>query len=343
MTRSREGLLLILASAAGFAAMAIFAKLAYAEGANVVTVLAVRFVIAGALLWQLARMRGAVGSARALVGGALLGLLGYAVEAGLFFASLTRLDAAMASLVMYVYPALVLLGAVALGRERFDLRRGGALTAALGGVTLVLIGGDVGDLDGVGILMALGAAVGYALYILGSDAVAAGSSPLAFAASVCTGAANAFVLAGLATGSLDLSMSAAAYGWIAALAVVSTVLAITAFLAGLQRLGPGKAAIVSTVEPPITVGLAALVFGETLTALQLAGGALVVSAVALLHLPTPLAQRSAASREDSSSAGSPRAANSLRHGEAAPPDSSHAHVSLTVSAAGRTATEPSTR
>lgn len=324
LSRETEGLLFCLASAAGFAAMAIFAKYAYAEGANVVSVLAVRFVIAAALLWPLARMRGAVGSGRALVGGLLLGLVGYALEAGLFFASLTRLDASMASLVLYVYPALVLIGAVALGRDHFDRRRGIALAFALGGVMLVLVGGDLGDLDGVGILLALGAATGYALYILGSDAIADGASPLAFAAAVYTGAANAFVIAGVVSGELDLAMSAGAYGWIAALAVVSTVLGVTAFLAGLARLGPGKAAILSAVEPPVTVALAALCFGETLAPVQLAGGALVVFAVVLL------AQRSSAGSDASAPADSPVTAGSLRHGEAAPAASNQAQVSTTV-------------
>lgn len=277
-----RGLLFCLASAAGFAAMAIFAKFAYEAGANVMSVLAVRFVLAAGLLWPLARMRGAVGSGRALAGGVLLGLVGYALEAGLFFAALTRLDASMASLVMYVYPALVLLGAVALGRDHVDRRRAAALMASTAGVALVLFGGDIGTVDVAGIVMALGAAAGYALYILGSDAISDGASPLAFAASVCTGAANAFVVAGLVTGELELGMSAEAYGWIALLAVVSTVLAITAFLAGMARIGPGRAAILSTVEPPITVGLAVLLLGDALAPLQLAGGALVVSAVVLL-------------------------------------------------------------
>ena len=273
-----------LLSAAGFGAMAIFAKLAYSDGVNLVTLLAIRFVIAAVALWLLARARGAIGAPRALVAGALLGLCGYAAEAGLFFGSLTRLDASMASLVLYIYPALVLAGAAALGRDFIDRRRATALAVALAGVALVLVGGDPGRLDALGVLMALAAAVGYAGYILGSHKAAEGTTPLAFAAAVCTGAANAFLLAGLVLGELDLGFAATGWVWIAALALVSTVLAITAFLEGLQRVGPGKAAIISTVEPPFTVALAALCFGERLGPVQLLGGALVLSAVAVLQL-----------------------------------------------------------
>jgi drug/metabolite transporter (DMT)-like permease len=54
------------------------------------------------------------------------------------------------------------------------------------------------------------------------------------------------------------------------------------FFAGLDRVGPTTASILSTVEPVVTVLLAFLVFGETLAAVQLAGGALVVAAVLAL-------------------------------------------------------------
>ena len=72
-------------------------------------------------------------------------------------------------------------------------------------------------------------------------------------------------------------MSAAGYGWLGALAVVSTVGAVGLFFAGLRRVGPTAASILSTLEPVVAVGLAFAVFGESLGLTQLAGGALVVS------------------------------------------------------------------
>jgi drug/metabolite transporter (DMT)-like permease len=326
-----------LLSALGFGAMAIFAKYAYGDGVNLVTLLAVRFTIAAVALWLLARARGAIGTPRALLAGALLGLCGYAVEAGLFFGALTRIDASLASLVLYVYPALVLAGAVALGRDYIDGRRAAALFVSLAGVALVLAGGDPGRFDGVGVLMALAAAVGYSAYVLGSDKAAEGTTPLAFAAAVCTGAANAFLLAGLVLGELDFTFEPTGWLWIGALALVSTVLAITAFLEGMQRVGPGKAAIVSTVEPPFTVALAALCFGERLAPVQLLGGALVLAGVVVLQT-----QRSSASSAASAPADSPVAATSSRQSESVPPASSHARVSSTVSTSGRTLTSAET-
>ena len=91
--------------------------------------------------------------------------------------------------------------------------------------------------------------------------------------------------AGLVTGSLDFALSAEAWLWLVLIALVSTVVAVSAFFAGLRRVGPSEAAIFSTFEPPVTVALAFVVLGERLTVLQLAGGALVLAAVVLLQMP----------------------------------------------------------
>jgi drug/metabolite transporter (DMT)-like permease len=63
-----------------------------------------------------------------------------------------------------------------------------------------------------------------------------------------------------------------------AIAGICTVLPIAAFFAGLARLGPARASILSTIEPVITILLAALVLGETIGLLQILGGALILSA-----------------------------------------------------------------
>ena len=57
---------------------------------------------------------------------------------------------------------------------------------------------------------------------------------------------------------------------------------VLTFLAGLERIGPTNAALLSTLEPAVTVLLAAVLLGETLKPLSLVGGALILIAVALL-------------------------------------------------------------
>ncbi len=71
---------------------------------------------------------------------------------------------------------------------------------------------------------------------------------------------------------------------VAAIALVATVLPIAAFLAGVRRIGPSRATILGTFEPPVTIALSALVFGERLGALQFVGAGLVLSAILILQL-----------------------------------------------------------
>ena len=72
-------------------------------------------------------------------------------------------------------------------------------------------------------------------------------------------------------------------GWIAifAIALVSTVLPIVTFFAGLSRIGPTRASTISTFEPVVTVILAALILGESINALQLLGGFLILAAAVI--------------------------------------------------------------
>ena len=286
-----SGTVRCLGSGAAFGAMAIFGKLAYADGATVGTLLAVRFALAAALFWILVAAGGALHEVRTLrardIGAGLaLGACGYALQAGCYFAALERIDASLLSLLLYTFPAMVAIAAVALGRERIDARRVVALGLAFGGLVLVLAGAGAGALDPLGATLALGAAVVYSTYILVSQGVVARIRPQLLSALVCSGAAVALTAGSALLGELRPGeLTAAGWGWLACLAVISTVAAISLFFAGLERVGPTTASILASVEPLVTVVLAFLVFGETLVAVQLAGGAFVLAAVLALHGP----------------------------------------------------------
>jgi drug/metabolite transporter (DMT)-like permease len=273
--------------------MAVFGKLAFEAGVGVVTLLFVRFALAAPVFWValVVRREGPRGAPReALLAGLALGAIGYATQAGLFFWALTRMDAGPLALLLYTYPALVTLAAIALGRESPTRRRLGALLVSSGGVVLVLAGAGGGDLDPAGVAMGVGAALTYSAYILVSDSVGAQLGPFALSALVTTGAAVTFGLAATVSGSFDTGFESEGWLWLALIALVSTVAAIVLFFAGLQRVGPSTAAILSTLEPPVTVALAFLAFGEALTVVQLLGGALVLSAVVLLQTRVAAAQ-----------------------------------------------------
>jgi drug/metabolite transporter (DMT)-like permease len=158
-----------------------------------------------------------------------------------------------------------------------------ALGLASGGLVLVVAGAGSGALDPLGVALGLGAAVVYSTYILGSQGVAGRVRPRVLSALVCTGAAAPLTVGSALLGELRPgALTVAGWSWLTLVAVVSTVVSISLLFAGLRRVGPTTASILSTAEPLTTVVLAFLAFGESLGPVQLAGGALVLAAVLLL-------------------------------------------------------------
>ena len=283
------GAALCLVSAAGFGAMAIFGKLAYDEGVSTLMLLLVRFAGAAAIFWLVLavrpRLRPRGAGARTIAVGLGLGGIGYALQAGLFFAALQRLDASLLALLLYTYPAWVTLAAFAIGRERPSRHTLVALALSSGGLVIVLAGAASGSFDTLGAAMALGAAFAYTGYILVADRTGISISPLTLSALVCAGGTFTFAVVGLASGELTVRLSAEAWLWLGLLIVLSTAVPIATFFAGLARVGPSTASILSTFEPVVTVALAYLAFSERLSAAQLAGAALVLAAAVMLAAP----------------------------------------------------------
>jgi drug/metabolite transporter (DMT)-like permease len=282
----RVGLGLCLVSAAGFGSLAVFGKQAYAGGLGVVGVLAIRFLVAAPLLVGLA-----LAARRSLrvgwpVAVRLLGLggIGYAIQATLFFNALTRIPAGLAGLLLYLYPALVTAGAVALGRSRLNRATVAALALSLAGIVLVL--GLPGErLDALGVALGLASAGWYTCYILVGEYLLRGVDPLAASAYVTAGAACTFLAAAVVAGGRGLEGAApGAYAAAGAMAVLGTALAIAAFLAGMARVGSAWASIASSFEPVFTVALGVAVLGDPLGPGTLAGGLLVVAGAVLLPL-----------------------------------------------------------
>jgi len=270
----------IVLSAAGFGAMAIFAKLAYREGVTLATMLFLRFALAGVLLglWGMARgMRWPRGGD--LVWLLAMGGLGYVGQAYCYFSALKYASAGLVGLLLYLYPALVtVLSALVFGR-RIGRGRGWAVACALTGTALT-VGGDLHS-QLQGIVLGIGAALIYSAYILAGEGVMRRIPPLPAATVVMLAAA---VVYGGMAGQEGLVLPSTTAGWLSvlAIAVFSTLLAILGFFKGMEKLGAADASALSTLEPLITLGLAALVLGESIGAWQFAGAALILTAVVYL-------------------------------------------------------------
>jgi drug/metabolite transporter (DMT)-like permease len=276
-----------LLSAVGFGLMAIFAKLAYGAGVSVEALLVVRFGLAGIILLAVSSATGAWhGMSRRTVLAALaMGACGYAVQAGLYLAAVSQVDASQVALVFSIYPVLVMGAAISIGRDRASTRRLVALVIALAGIVCVLGGPGAASFRAVGALLGLGSALVYTCYILVGDRVVTEAPPVPLTALVCVGAFASCTVVGLAGGGVSLTFGATGWSWLVVLVLVSTVGAILLFFAGLARVGPTLASLLSIVEPVVTVAAAAAVFGERLSGAQYVGGALVLVAVVLVQLP----------------------------------------------------------
>ena len=132
---------------------------------------------------------------------------------------------------------LVSLGAAALGRERFSPRRAVALAAATAGIALALTGGGTGVIDPLGVGLALASALIYALYVLASSSLLGTTDPFVLAASVSTGAAITFLADAAIHGQLAPRGGVTGIGLVIAVALSSSVLGTSAFMAGVRRLG----------------------------------------------------------------------------------------------------------
>ena len=294
------GVAVVTAAGSCYAAATIAIKFAYRYQAGTGIVTLLRFAGSAAALWALVRIfrvpvRLERGKLRSLVG---MGLVS-AVVGGLFLASLDRIPASTGTLLLYAHPAMVALATGVLGRERFTVGKAVALALSTIGLLLVL-GAPAGDLDWAGVGMALGAAVALATFIVLAQRAVVAVHPLVSSGTVQATAAVAFAPVALAGATLEAGASPAALWWMVAGALF-TAAAISLFLAAVERLGPTRASIGATVEPVVTVILGVALLNERLAGLQLIGGVLVVTAVALL----PVVERRAVSATDMPSVGQP--------------------------------------
>lgn len=273
-------IVLVLLSALGFGSMALFASMAYDAGVSPSMLLTLRFAIAVALLAPLAWMRrAALPRGRTLAAFGLMGLL-YTAQSQAYFTALMHASSGLVGLLLYTYPVLVTMLAVAIGSEKLDRRTIALLVVAVSGMA-VMLGGDLQG-QPLGIILGLAAAGIYAVYILLGGRITQGVDPMAGTLVIMTVACLGNGGFALADGSALPPTPAA---WMAIVAIAAlTAVAVTTFLVGIRHVGPSQASIISTLEPVITLCLGVSLLSESVSAGQLLGGAMVLCAVVLLAM-----------------------------------------------------------
>ncbi len=268
-------------SSLAFATLGIFAIEGFHDHLTAVTLLVWRFFVAGVLLgvWSvLTRQAWPKGRDLVLLIG--MGAVAYSTMSWLFLEANADAPVGLVSAVLYTYPALVTALVVALGWERLSPVRWLALAGTFIGTSLVALTGSAGATGGthpvLGMALSFAAAVMYAAYIAVGSVIISRVSGAVATAIICLSAGGALAIIGGATGTLQ-PVPPNAWWIVAGLAIVATGLAVLGFFRAISLIGPGRAAILSTVEPVGAAILGWLTLGQTLSVLQAVGILVIMS------------------------------------------------------------------
>ena len=290
-TAALTGVLCAAGGAALLASKGIFAKLLYAEGLDYVTVTAVRAMLAVPLFWgwalyvtqPLALWR----THRAAVLAAMAaGFAGYYLGALIDFFALTLISASLERVLLFSYPALVLVARYLLYGTAPTRVAAAASVITWIGVVLAVGGWDPDLLrqNGLGAAAVLVCAATLAGYFLVNERVAPRLGSVGFTVYAMTAAAVGLsVHWWLSVPVAALTFSARAWTLMIALVLGATVLPLFLVAEGVRRIGAHRAAVVTTIGPPTTIVLAWWLLDETLVWGQLAGAALIVAGIVLLE------------------------------------------------------------
>jgi drug/metabolite transporter (DMT)-like permease len=274
------GVFLILISGSSFGTLAIFARLAYEDGVTPITLLFLRFGIASLCMLFVMLIKGVpFPRGYLLLGLALMGGIGYVGQALSYFTALTLIPAGLVALLLYLYPAIVTILAVIIFKETLSKWKIIALLFALGGTVFTI--GPAGGGQFLGVVFGLSAAFIYSVYILVGSKITKHVTAIQSSSMVIVSAA---IVSGGLMSIQGPAFPATTPGWasVIAIALISTILAIMTFFAGLGRVGATNASTLSTVEPVVTVTLAAMVLGETISIMRVLGGTMIILAVIIL-------------------------------------------------------------
>lgn len=278
----RVGVVFILISGAAFGLLPWFARIAYNHGAEPLGMLAVRFVLASVIMLVAGFVRKGKRQRppRALVLRLfMLGALGYAPQATFFFFSVDRIDISLATIIFYTYPVFVVLASWLFLRHAPSSRVIACLCVAVIGACLTAGQVKAGSISGV--LLMLGASLWYTGYIVLSSRVVHVLGAFTSLTYVMIGAATAHVVVFFV---VHPQLPSDTTGWLAigAASIFGTVISMGFFFAGVSRVGPGEAAVLSTIEPVVSIAVGVLALHEQLTTTRVVGAALVLTSVAVL-------------------------------------------------------------
>jgi drug/metabolite transporter (DMT)-like permease len=289
------GVLFAVLAAVGFSAKAIFIKLAYLEQVDAITLLALRMALAlpffiGMALWVHFKHPDARPLERRewlLVCG--LGLVGYYLSSLFDFLGLQFISAGLERLILFLYPTFTVVLVALLERKAIERKIIAAMLLSYAGIALVFLHDFAGMEQSAGItwgaLLVLMSALCYSTYLVGAGHTIARIGAMRFTAYAMIVSSAASLLQFFATRSvslLDLPLRVHEMGL--ALAIISTVLPVLLLSYAIHRIGSGLSSMIGAIGPVSTIFLAYVFLHEKVSALQMAGSALVLCGVLIVSL-----------------------------------------------------------
>jgi len=288
MSRQTIGLMAITLAIIGYAFFSIFVKFAYAGGLRPFDLLLWRFIVATLVFWlayplwrrfvdfrKLSRTQ----LFHCLFLGALFAAPGLTANLALNYVS-----ASAFTILVRTYPAMVALMSLALGDRISPLVWLAIILAFAGCFFTVGAGADFGGLSLRQAFWPLANALTYSVYVVLNGRLALGVSRITVSIIIITTTCLTVLPVALITG-LQMPVGLQTWGALLGLSVVSTIIPITAVLVSVLILGAPATAVSSTLEPILTLALAALLLGDRLAPVQLVGGTLVVISILIIQLP----------------------------------------------------------
>ncbi|MFC0253377.1 DMT family transporter [Massilia consociata] len=286
------GLSIAVAGAVLFSTKAVVAKLLYRYHIDAVTLIAFRMlfsfpVFAAVAVWKMRTQPPLSTRDRWRIVG--LGLLGYYLSSYLDFLGLQHISVGLERLILFLTPTFVLLINVAVFKRRVKPVEWGALGLAYCGIVLVFVHDLAGGSGSaiLGSLFVLGSALAYAFYLLGSGEMVRRIGSLRLVAyAMCVSSVACIAQFFLLRPASLLVQPAPVYWLSLANAVFCTIFPVFMTMAAVQRIGAATASQAGMIGPVSTLFLGALLLGEPVTAVQLAGTGLVLVGIYLLSLKT---------------------------------------------------------
>jgi drug/metabolite transporter (DMT)-like permease len=275
----------VVLAALGFSLIAIFTVLATQRGTPLTVVMTGRYFVAAiALLPALGWWRRHPMRPSRLLPLFLVGSVGQAIVATLSLSALAFIPAATLVFLFYTFPVWVTIISAVRGLERLDRRKLVALGVSLVGLGLLVGWPGAEAIHPMGVVLALSAAVAYAIFIPMMGHLQQGVDASFTTFLVAIGATAIFLLAAMLRSEFSWPSDVVSWGSIAAMGLFSTAAAFRLFLSGLATLGSVRTSIVCTVEPLFASIAAALVLDQPITVPIVAGGALILAAVVGLQI-----------------------------------------------------------